>query len=149
MLAFDFGLKHIGVAAGQTITGTASSIATLSVRNGKLPEGDLQALLAEWRPERLLVGLPLNMDGTESDMSGHARRFADRLRASSGLPVSLVDERLSSREATSRLNAARRENVKQGNRAAAAGSVHALAACIIAETYFSSVPRTGDRHEQT
>ncbi len=93
LLAFDFGLRYIGWAAGSA----------LPAQEGAPKWGAVAALLDEWRPVRLIVGLPLNMDGSESEMSAKARRFARRLEGRFGLPVSLQDERLSSREAGERL----------------------------------------------
>ena len=99
VLAFDFGLKHIGIATGQSITGTATGLTTVEAVNGKPDWGTLDALIADWRPTDLIVGLPLNMDDTESDMSAHARRFADRLRGRYAPLVHLHDERLTTRAA--------------------------------------------------
>jgi putative Holliday junction resolvase len=96
VLAFDFGLRHIGVAVGQTVTGTASPLTTLAARSGTPDWDAVTTLVREWRPQALLVGLPLNMDDTESAMSARARRFAGRLQATSGIRVHLVDERLTS-----------------------------------------------------
>ena len=123
VVAFDFGLKHIGVAVGQTITGTATGIATLRARAGVPDWTKLQALVADYDPVRLVVGLPLNMDDTESDMSAAARRFADRLRSRYGLPVAMHDERLTTREARSLA-----EGVDDS---------HALAAALILESWLS------------
>jgi putative Holliday junction resolvase len=97
VLAFDFGLRHIGVAVGQTVTGTASPLTTLAARSGTPDWDAVVALVREWAPQALVVGLPLNMDDTESEMSGRARRFANRLGSASGIAVHLVDERLTSR----------------------------------------------------
>ena len=92
ILAFDFGLKHIGVAVGQTVTRTASPIDTLAARDGKLAWENVASLIDDWSPTALIVGLPLNMDGTESDMSSRARPFAQRLNE---LPaVGPVDHRV-------------------------------------------------------
>jgi putative holliday junction resolvase len=99
VLAFDFGLRHIGVAVGQHITATASPITTVRARDGKPDWAALKDLVAEWAPSRLLVGLPLNMNGSESPMAERAREFAGVLARRTGLPVSLVDERLTSRAA--------------------------------------------------
>ena len=96
VLAFDFGLKHIGVAVGQTITHSANPLTTLRALDGKPDWSELQALVDEWRPIHLLVGLPLNMDDSESEMSQRARGFANRLAAKSGIEVAMVDERLTS-----------------------------------------------------
>ncbi len=96
ILGFDFGLSQIGVATAQTITGTASALKILKAKTGAPDWSEIEVLLAEWRPSLLVVGLPLNMDGSESDMSRRARKFAGRLHGRFGLKVELMDERLSS-----------------------------------------------------
>lgn len=99
VLGFDFGTKRIGVASAQAVTGTASPLAPVPARDG-IPDWErLDALLAEWTPEALVVGLPLNMDDTESTLSHLARKFARRLAARYRLPVFMCDERLSSHSA--------------------------------------------------
>lgn len=117
VLAFDFGLRHIGVASGQTVTGSAGPLTTVAARDGVPRWNELLALVATWQPIRLLVGLPLNMDGSESDMSARARSFAEALSRRSGVPSEMVDERLTSRAALAR------------------GGSHDLAAALIAETW--------------
>lgn len=119
VLAFDFGLRHIGVAVGQQITATASPLTTLRARDGQPEWPALKQLIAEWAPRRLLVGLPLNMDDTDSPMAERARAFAEALARRTGVPVSLVDERLTSRAAR-----------EQGE-----GAAHERAAVLIAETW--------------
>lgn len=99
VLGFDFGTKHIGVASAQAVTGTASPLAPVPARDGIPDWARLDALLAEWAPEALVVGLPLNMDDTESELSHLARKFARRLAARYRLPVFMCDERLSSHSA--------------------------------------------------
>lgn len=96
VLAFDYGLKHIGVAVGQTVTATATPLTTLRASNGKPDWTSVDSLVGEWAPIRLLVGLPLNMDDSESEMSEAARRFASRLSERTGLETLMVDERLTS-----------------------------------------------------
>lgn len=98
VLAFDYGLCRIGVAIGQTVTGSARPLCILAARDGVPDWSELEKLLKEWEPHRVLVGLPLNMDGTPSEMSQRARRFAGRIHGRFGLPVEMVDERLSSVE---------------------------------------------------
>lgn len=99
VLAFDYGTGSIGVASGQSVTGTASELAPLKAQNG-VPQWEVvQALLEEWQPDLVVVGLPLNMDGTESELSARARKFANRIHGRYGYPVTLFDERLSTREA--------------------------------------------------
>ena len=99
VLAIDFGLRRMGLAAGQTITGTASPIGSISARDGAPDWAELDRIVDEWRPHCLVVGLPLNMDGTESPMSKRARRFARRLAQRHSIRVELTDERLTTREA--------------------------------------------------
>ena len=103
LIAFDFGEKRIGSAVGQTLTGTATPLETIRVR-GTGPDWDaIDRIIAAWKPDALVVGLPLNMDGTEQWITRRAKRFAGGLRSRSGLPVHMADERLSTREAWERL----------------------------------------------
>ena len=98
-LLFDYGLKNIGLAYGQTISQTARELPPLKARDG-IPQWEvIGALLKEWQPGLILVGLPLNMDGSESELSSRARTFGNRLNGRFNLPVEMVDERLSTREA--------------------------------------------------
>jgi putative holliday junction resolvase len=99
LLGFDFGLRRIGIATGQGLTDTASPLMAIKARDG-IPDWDaLERLITEWMPSALVVGLPLNMDGSDSEMSARARKFANRLHGRFGLPVHLADERLSTHEA--------------------------------------------------
>ena len=111
----------MGIAVGQSVTQTATALRTLTVRGGVPDWTHVDALLNEWRPTRLVVGLPLNMDGTMSDMAETARAFAADLDRRYGLPIDLCDERLTSFEARG-LTADPEER-------------HAVAARLIAETY--------------
>lgn len=99
LLGFDFGLRRIGVATAQAVTGTAAPLPPVPARDGIPDWARLDALLAEWAPEALVVGLPLNMDDSESELSRLARKFARRLAARYRLPVFMCDERLSSHAA--------------------------------------------------
>ncbi|WP_317931425.1 Holliday junction resolvase RuvX [Halioxenophilus sp. WMMB6] len=99
LLCFDFGSKNIGVAVGQRSLRSASELKSIPARDGVPNWEQVGALLREWQPELLLVGLPLNMDGSESEIAGRAKKFGNRLHGRFGLPVTLVDERLSTREA--------------------------------------------------
>ena len=98
-MAFDFGTTKIGVAVGQQITGTASPVAVVKARNGIPQWLAIDRLVEEWQPKVLVVGLPINMDGTESDMSKAAARFSRRLHGRYGIRIELMDERLSTFEA--------------------------------------------------
>lgn len=97
VLAFDYGLRRIGVAVGQTLTQSARPLTILSARDGVPDWQQIEALLTEWQPDRVLVGLPLNMDGSLSEMARRARKFAGRIHGRFGVAVDMVDERLSSR----------------------------------------------------
>lgn len=98
-LAFDYGLKNIGVAVGQSLTGTAQELGPLRAKDGIPQWHEIKALLEEWQPNQVLVGLPLNMDGTESELSAKARKFANRVHGRFGCAVEMADERLSTRSA--------------------------------------------------
>jgi putative holliday junction resolvase len=125
VLAFDFGLRNIGVATGQAITHTASEIATVRARDGVPDWNTVDALVRQWQPDALLVGLPLNMDDTESEMSTRAKAFARKLRSRYRLAVELVDERLTSFEA---------RGISDD-----LDTQHAIAARLIAETYLNAL----------
>lgn len=102
-LTFDFGMKSIGVAIGQSITGTASPLAALKARDG-IPDWDeIATLLAEWQPVALVVGLPLNMDGTPQAITANAKKFGRRLAHKFLIKVFYQDERLTTVEAKARL----------------------------------------------
>ena len=103
LIAFDFGEKRIGIAIGQTVTRTATPLETVPARGTSPDWNAIDRLIDTWKPDALVVGLPLNMDGTDQWITVRARRFANRLHARSGLPVHLADERLSTREAWTRL----------------------------------------------
>ena len=100
ILAFDFGTQYIGIAVGQTITGTSSPLMVLDVaQEGKAIWNTIADLIHEWKPDQLLVGNPLNMDGTTSDMMKIVDPFFKKLQMISDVPCELVDERLTSFEA--------------------------------------------------
>ncbi|HAM19182.1 Holliday junction resolvase RuvX [Alteromonas macleodii] len=103
VLAFDFGTKSIGVAVGQEITGTASPLAALKARDG-IPDWTLiEKLYEEWQPHIVVVGLPLNMDGTEQEITQRARKFANRLHGRFKVAVDTCDERLTTTDAKAML----------------------------------------------
>ena len=100
ILAFDYGTKHIGIAVGQTITKTSSPLMILNVKHeGPDIWQTICELVEEWKPDRLLVGQPLNMDGTPSDMMKQVNKFYLRLQKETQIECELVDERLTSFEA--------------------------------------------------
>ncbi len=103
LLAFDFGLKRIGVAVGQTQTGSANPLETVVVKRERPDWEAIAKLIKTWTPDALVVGLPLNMDGSEQEMTHRAERFGRQLNGRFGLSVHLVDERLTTHEAKTRL----------------------------------------------
>ena len=123
-MVFDFGRRHIGVATAERRLGLAQGVATVAARAGKPHWDALDMLVGEWRPDVLVVGLPLNMDGSYSDMCVEARRFGVRLAARYRCSVEYADERLSTFEARAR--------------GAAPNNTHRLAAQTIAETWLQS-----------
>ena len=135
ILAFDFGLRRIGVACGDTVSRSASALET--VPSG--PEGPRWELIAsmmrDWRPDMAVVGLPYNADGSESDMTTAARSFAAELAERFGVEVVMVDERYSSLEAGARLQSARESGLRR--RRVAKSDVDAAAACVILERWFT------------
>lgn len=104
VMGFDFGYRRIGVAVGQTITGTARPLSIILAKEGIPTEWhQLDNMIAEWLPNILVVGLPLNMDGTEQDVTQGAKNFATMLAQRYQKPVETFDERLSTREARQRI----------------------------------------------
>lgn len=99
MIAFDFGLRQIGVAVGNSLLATTQALAVLRAKEGVPDWQAVTQLIDEWRPDLLVVGDPINMDGSDSELSTRARKFARRLHGRLGLPVVMADERLSSFEA--------------------------------------------------
>ncbi|MCL4472021.1 MAG: Holliday junction resolvase RuvX [Sulfuricella sp.] len=100
VLGFDFGLKRIGVAVGDLELGLAHPLTTIEGESNDQRFGAIGALLREWKPALVVVGLPAHLDGVEHEMSARCRRFAHQLEGRFGLKVALVDERLSSAEAS-------------------------------------------------
>ena len=134
ILAFDFGLKRIGIAVGQFTTMTASSLET--VGHGKSPDwGAIDRLVKEWKPASLLVGLPLGSDDEETPMSRAAQKFGRQLKNRYQLNVLFADERLSSRAAEGRFAELR----SQGSlRRKHSRNLDAMAAQIILESWLQT-----------
>lgn len=130
VLAFDFGTRRIGVAFGQELLGRARPLSMLPARDGIPDWNAIAALISEWQPDQLVVGLPLNMDDTENEMCARARKFGNRLHGRFHLPVAMVDERLSSFEAKGEVLAA------GGSRDFGRHGVDDRAAVLILETWF-------------
>ncbi|OUR72805.1 Holliday junction DNA helicase RuvA [Marinomonas sp. 42_23_T18] len=130
LLGFDFGTTRIGIAVGQEITATATPLNPIKARDG-IPNWDIiAAFVKEWQPDGFVIGLPLNMDGSENDMCQRARKFANRLHGRYNKPSYMMDERLSSYEAKG-------EVIKDGgNRNFKENSVDGIAARMILESWF-------------
>ncbi len=131
IMCFDYGTQKMGVAVGQRLTCTATPIAVLRARDG-VPDWDqVSGLIEEWHPVQLLVGLPLNMDGSDSELSKQAEKFSRRLEGRYRLPVDLMDERLTSFEV-------RHRQKESGN--SSDEPIDALAAQLILESWFAAHP---------
>ncbi|WP_115719915.1 Holliday junction resolvase RuvX [Gallaecimonas mangrovi] len=132
VIAFDHGAKSIGVAVGQDITGSAQPLAAIKAVDGQ-PNWDIVAkVLKEWQPDLLVVGLPLNMDGTEQNTTAAAKKFAGRLHGRFGLQVASQDERLTTASAKEWLF----EN--GGYSALEKGKIDSVSACLILESWFEN-----------
>jgi len=137
LLAFDFGHRRIGVAIGQTLTGSANALEVVAATT----KPDWQAItriINEWKPVALVVGLPLDADGGETDMSEDARRFGRQLEGRYGIRVEFEDERLTSFSAEQRFIDAR---IQGGLRRKDAALKDAMAAQIILESWLQSQVR--------
>lgn len=137
VLAFDFGLKRVGVAVGEPEVGTAHALPGIDAGDDAL-FAEVARLVAEWRPARLVVGLPLHAEGGAHAMTRRAERFARQLEGRFRLPVALVDERYSSVEAEGRVRAA--AGARRAAKASRSRTLDSLAAQLILEQYFSEQP---------
>jgi len=133
IIAFDFGLRRIGVAVGQDVTGSASPLGVIANGERGVDHERLAAIIRDWRPDRLVVGLPMHADGSPGDMTAAAEAFVREL-GRYGLPVETVDERYTSIEAEQALVNARR----QGSRGRISrAEIDAASAVVIAERYLA------------
>jgi putative Holliday junction resolvase len=135
VLAFDFGLRRIGVACGDTLSRSASALQAVTAGPGGPRWEAIGALMSDWQPDIAVVGLPYNVDGSDSGMSGAARKFASELAVRYSLEVDLVDERYSSLDAEARLKSARESGLRR--RRVAKSDIDAAAACVILERWFT------------
>ncbi len=135
VMGFDFGLRRIGIAVGQTVTRSASPVTTVLAKDGEPDWQQVGKLVDEWRPAALVVGVPYTMDGDEQEMTDLAGRFQRKLEARFNLPTFGVDERLSSHLAEERL----RESRQAGNRGRISKpEIDAMAACILVENFLNT-----------
>lgn len=112
LLAFDFGTRRIGVAVGQTLTGSATAVGALPCKHGAPDWPAVDTCIAQWAPARLLVGLPYNMDGSDTTTTAACHEFGAQLAERSRLPVEYVDERLTSNAAYDELRDERRSGAR-------------------------------------
>ncbi len=134
VIAFDFGERRIGVACGDTISRSASPLGFIRV-DASGPWAEIEKLLKTWSPNVTVVGLPYNVDGSESAVTGAARSFAAQIQTRFSLDVRMVDERYSSIDAQARLTSARESGSRR--RRIAKGDIDAAAACVILERWFT------------
>lgn len=135
MMGFDYGTKQIGIAIGQTMTASASPLATVTVRNQKPDWRHLNELIYKWQPQVLVVGLPQRGDGSDSTLTEMVRLFVQELQQRYRLPVHTIDETLSSVEAAQRSPQAHQKKNEK--------NINAIAAQIILETWLA------DNHKPT
>ena len=132
LLGFDFGTKSIGVATGQMITATAQPIAAIKANDG-IPNWDtVEAVLNEWKPDLIVIGLPLNMDGTEQPITQRAKKFGNRLAGRFGAKIAFQDERLTTASA--------KEFIfdRGGYKALEKGKIDSVSAALILESWMES-----------
>lgn len=133
VLGFDYGTKSIGVAIGQSLTGSANPLLSIKAVDGIPKWEELGMLIEEWKPDLVVVGLPLNMDGSEQEMTQRAKKFANRLNGRFGVKIATQDERLTTADAKARLFE------MGGYKALTKGQVDAMSAVLIIESYFESM----------
>ena len=104
ILAFDFGTKKIGIAVGQTITKSSSPLAVVFNKDNRINWDQILEIINEWQPQLMLIGKPLNMDGTDSDIMKTVNNFFKKLNKTTNIPCEYVDERLTSFEARQNLS---------------------------------------------
>ena len=134
VVAIDFGLKYLGIAASSLLIPRPFGITTLIARSGKLKDwSKFEEILVDYKPHTILVGLPLNMDGSESKMCERAKAFGKLLSSRTSIPVEFVDERLSSWE----VKKMEQENSKHKQKKTS--KIHEKSACLIAQTWVSDI----------
>ena len=132
LLGFDFGTKSIGVATGQMITATAQPIDAIKANDG-IPNWDtVEKVIKEWQPDLVVVGLPLNMDGTEQMITQRAKKFANRLNGRFGVNIALQDERLTTASAKEFIFE------RGGFKALDKGKIDSVSAALILESWMES-----------
>lgn len=145
LIGFDYGLKRIGLAVGQTITATAYPLAMITVKEQEPNWKEVNTVIQTWQPQALIVGLPQPVDGSENVMTLAVERFCQQLQARYFLPVHTIDERLSSVAAAERISQQNKMNNRKFKGKTLSfhknlkhkGKLDAVAAQIILETWFA------------
>lgn len=137
VMGFDFGTKVIGVAIGQAVTRTASALALLPAKDGIPDWQQVEKLVKEWQPDGFVVGIPLNMDGTETELAPRARKFGNRLSGRYGKPWYPADERLSTREAWETMESNHSQH-HRGQRISGDRRVDAVAAALVLTSWLNA-----------
>lgn len=133
ILAFDFGEKRIGIAVGETMLKVAHPLTTIEAEENEIKFSQIANLIQEWRPSLLIVGLPTYLDGEAHTLTQLSKKFAQRLEGRFNLPVKMVDERLSSAEASQNLRDVGVNGMKKK------AMIDAVAAQIILQSYFDNL----------
>jgi len=129
LLAIDFGLKRIGLATGNTLTGLAQPLKTIHTDKPFIISQELSDLISEWQPDKLLMGMPYNADGSESRLAKDIKHFARVLSERVDMPIEFINERFSSHEATQKLNQLRKTGVR--NKRVNKGDIDKAAAAVM------------------
>lgn len=136
-VGFDYGQKYLGLATGQSITGTAQPLTTINMLQGKPNWPEIENIINEWRPNALIIGIALQPDGTDSKLSKLAKKFGATLNQKFKLPVHFVDERLTSVAAREALGVSSFPTLKQKR------EIDRISAAIILESWLNSVSHEG------
>lgn len=132
LLGFDFGTKSIGVATGQMITATAQPINAIKANDGIPNWNIVETVIKEWLPDLIIIGLPLNMDGTEQPITQRAKKFGHRLNGRFGIKIAFQDERLTTASAKEFIF----EN--EGYKALDKGKIDSISAALILESWMQN-----------
>ncbi len=132
VMAFDFGLRNIGIAIGQNITKSASTFYAIKAKEGKPDWMKLDSIVKEWEPSLFIVGDPINMDGTKSEFQKRILKFSNDLKKRYAINIYKMDERLTTKEAKERIK-------DESNGLQASANKHSISAQIILEDWFRSV----------
>jgi len=130
VIGFDFGKRYIGVAVGQELTGSATPLGSIKANDGIPHWPELEKYVKEWQPQLIVVGLPLNMDGTEQQLTLDAKKFGNRVAGRLGINVEFQDERLTTADAKEQLFA------RGGYRNLKKDNIDAESARLIIESFF-------------